>query len=117
MRRVRQQDLRLQAAGASDDRRQVAMPGEIELAIGDSLDDRRPGALEEIPFDLDAGLVLEGVFHIVPGVGGRCRAAAGKRTVVDADRCKAEPDGEGLRACGWHRESAEDSDGQGATRK
>jgi hypothetical protein len=64
--------------------------------FGDGLVDRRPGALEEIPFDLDAGLVLECVLHIVPGVGGRRRAPAGKGAVVDADRCKAEPDGEGL---------------------
>ena len=101
----RGQELGLEPARAADDRRQVPQPGgEVELARGQGLVERRPGAAEERPAHLDAGLVLQLGLDELVDVRDRHVVAVGERPVVEADAGVADPDrGPGVGGRGRHQ--------------
>ncbi|OWK26072.1 hypothetical protein AJ87_48030 [Rhizobium yanglingense] len=80
-----QQVLGLQAGCPPDQRGQVALVGEIELVVGKALIDRRAGALEECPFDLDVRIVCKFLLQVFTSTRRGRRCALRVRPVIDAD--------------------------------
>ncbi len=107
MRAIRDQLHRLQPRRRGDHLRQIALGGEIELAVGKGLVHRWTGALEEVELDADAGDVLQLALEIALGMRCRRRAATGELPVVDADIGEAEADHGRIlgahRRCGQRR--------------
>ena len=85
------QQLGLQAVGAAHHLRQVALVGEVDLLVGQRLVDRRPRALEEQPFDLDA-VGREGLFQPVVGAHHAAGRAAPGDGVAAAGGGHADAD-------------------------
>jgi hypothetical protein len=66
----------LQTIGARNDLGQIALGGEVELAVGESLIHGRTGALEESVFNLHPDQVFQCIINIMFGVRGSDEIAA-----------------------------------------